>query len=69
MIYASPEAWWLTESEEVVSGGLRSSCRMSLVRWLGGDAAICFCMPVRTKGAAYYVGGGGRGENGSWRKL
>ena len=29
------------------------------IRRLGGDIVICFCMPALTKGAAYYVGGGG----------
>ena len=56
---------------EVDSSGLHFRSHIVLVRRSGGDTVICFCMPSRTNGRAYSVGGGGGGggKKGSWRKL
>ena len=43
---------------EVVSSGVRCRCHIGLVCWLGCNAVICFRMPARTEGVAYYVVGG-----------
>ena len=43
---------------EARSGGIHHHHCIGLVFNLGGDAVIYFCMPSRTKGESYYVGGG-----------
>ena len=43
---------------EISCSGVRRPCNSSLVWRLGGNAVICFCMPARTKGYVYSVGGG-----------
>ena len=47
-------------SEEVLEEvpEVRRHCLIGLVRLLGGNAVICFCMPAQIEGTAYSVGGG-----------
>ena len=46
---------------EVGRGGICCHFRISLIKILEGDTVVWFCVTYQKEGAAYYIGGRGRG--------